>query len=104
MSGRIFASKRGRILHRPRSEKHARKAIARLCRQHGGRPVYVRGQLVAHEFPDGFVVCERRRYRSHADAMAELAAVWAFAHLHTHRLPRRPYACPHCGGWHVTST
>lgn len=103
MNGHQFASKRGRILHRPRSERHTRRAIERLARECGAQPVYVGRKLVAHEFPDGFVVCEKRRYRDHAAAMAELRNVHAFAHLHDHKLPGRAYQCERCGGWHVTS-
>ena len=103
MNGHRFASKRGRILHRPRSERHARKAIAKLAREYGGWPVYVGSKLVAHAFPDGFMVCEKRRYRDRDAAMAELQNVHAFAHLHNHKLPGRAYHCERCGGWHVTS-
>jgi hypothetical protein len=103
MNGRRFASKRGRILYRARSERHARRAIARLAREAGAQPIYAGGKLVAHVFPDGFVVCEKRRYRDQAAALAELAGTRAFAHLHDHKLPVRVYPCPHCMGWHATS-
>lgn len=103
MNGRQFAAKRGRILAHPRSARWARKAIAKMAREAGGVPVYVGAKLVGHEFPDGFVVCELRRYRDEAHAMDELQGVRAFAHLHDHRLPRRAFLCDRCGGWHTTS-
>lgn len=103
MNGRRFASKRGRILYRARSERYARRAIERLARECGARPVYAGRKLVAHEFPDGFVVCERRRYRDRDAALDELRGVRAFAHLHDHRLPNRAFPCEHCGGWHLVS-
>lgn len=103
MNPRNFAGKRGRILHNARSDAHARRAIAHLARDCGAEPVHVHGKLVAHQFADGFVVCEKRRYRDQDAALAELAGTRAFAHLHTHKLPRRVYSCGRCGGWHTTS-
>lgn len=104
MNGRKFASKRARILHRARSDRHARKAIAHLAREHGARQVHIGGKLVGHVLPGGFTVCEKRRYSSEAAAHGELDGVRAFEHLHLGRkLPVRAYACPACRGWHVTS-
>lgn len=103
MNGRRFAAKRGRILARPRSDRWARRAIAHLARDCEAEAVFVRGRLVAHHFPDGFVVCELRRYSTPDAAVEELRNVWAFAHLHDHRLPVRPFYCNRCRGFHVTS-
>lgn len=103
MNGRQFAAKRGRILARARSERHARKAIEHMARKAGAQPVRINGKLIAHVFPDGFVVCEKRRFRDEAAALDELAGVRAFEHLHAHKLPGRAYQCANCGGWHMTS-
>lgn len=104
MNPRHFPGKRARVIYRARSERHARKALAHLAREAGAQPVYVGGRLVRHVLPDGWAVCEKRRYSSEAAALAELQGVRAFAHLHPGRkLPVRAYACEHCHGWHVTS-
>lgn len=103
MNGRRFAAKRARILARPRSDRHARRAIEHLARECDAQPVFVHGRLVAHVMPDGFVVCEKRRYATERAALDELENTRAFAHLHPNKIPVRVYRCPSCSGWHTTS-
>lgn len=103
MTGRDFARKRARILHRGRSTSWARKALAHLAREAGAAAFYSPGgKLQGHVTPDGFVVCEKRRYPTEAHALDELAGAWAFAHLREGKLPVRAYRCPRCGGFHTT--
>lgn len=104
MNAGNFARKRALILRRGRGAKHERKAMAHLVRDAGAVPVRVDGRVVAYRMPDGGTVCELRRYRDVQAAHQELQNVHAFAHLSPgKRLPVRPYECPFCGGWHVTS-
>lgn len=104
MKGGRFASKRGRILHNGRGERHQRKALAHLAREAGARPIRgPRGQVIAHILRDGFVACEKRRYPDAETAQAELDGVRAFGHLQQGKMPVRAYPCGLCRGWHVTS-
>lgn len=104
MNSRNFARQRALILNRGRGDRHQRRAMSHLVREADAQPIHAGGKLVGYRMPDGFVVCEKRRYRDRAAAMAELDNVHAFAHLHPNkRLPVRAYPCPWCGGWHVTS-
>ncbi|MBF9235562.1 hypothetical protein [Microvirga alba] len=104
MNGRDFARQRALITWRARSEAHRRKAMARLIRQAGAVVVFVSGKLVGYRLPDGFVVCEKRRYRTESAALLELANVQLFTRLNgPRRIPIRAYQCTHCHGWHLTS-
>ncbi|PZQ21142.1 MAG: hypothetical protein DI569_12820 [Sphingopyxis macrogoltabida] len=103
MTGRKFARQRARIIARARSDSHAKRAIAHLAREAGALPVKAGHKLLGHVLPDGFTVCEKRRYASEGAAIAELTGVRAFAHLQPHKTPVRAYACDHCRGWHLTS-
>ena len=103
MTGHDFARQRGRILKRGRGERHARRAMMHLAREAGARQVWAGGKLVGHVMPDGFTICELRRYASERAALEELANIAAFAHLQPKRIPVRAFHCAHCRGWHVSS-
>ena len=54
----------------------------------------------------GVKLCEEKiRYRTAAGARLALWRIWVARYLRgrRHRHERRVYACPHCGGWHLTS-
>lgn len=104
MNGRDFARQRALIEWRARSDAYRRKAMAHLVRQAGAVAIFVSGKLVGYRLPDGFMVCEKRRYRTEEAAQVELANVQLFARLNgAKRIPIRAYRCPYCNGWHVTS-
>lgn len=88
---------------RGRSSAWMKRALAHLVREAGARPVTVRGHPVAHRLPDGRTVCVKRRFITQGAADAVLATVNELIGG-THKKPRRTYLCPHCHGWHVTST
>jgi hypothetical protein len=48
---------------------------------------------------------EKIRYRTAAGAKLALWRIWYDRYLRgkRQRRERRTYACPHCGGWHLTS-
>lgn len=104
MTGRDFARRRARIMQRGRGAAHERKALAHLAREAGAVAFYSPGgKLQGHVMPDGFVVCEKRRYPDLAAAQRELTGARAFAHLQENRIPVRAYPCNCCGGWHLSS-
>lgn len=103
MNGHTFARQRGRILKRGRGERHARRAMAHLAREAGAVPIWTAHKLVGHIMPDGSTVCELRRYASERAAAEELDAIRAFSHLQPKRIPVRAFACPFCGGWHLSA-
>lgn len=103
MKGRNFARKRALILKSGRGERFARKALAHLARETGAEPVYSGRKLLGHRLPDGFTICELRRYRDKQAAFDELRGIWRFAHLHENRLPDKAFPCPRCLGWHLAT-
>ena len=51
-------------------------------------------------------LCEEKiRYRTSVGANLALWGIWVDRYLRgrRRRRERRAYACPHCGGWHLTS-
>ena len=103
MTGRQFARQRARILARGRPDRTTRRALAHLAREAGAEPVTLGHKLVGHILPDGFMVCQLRRYPDEAAALGELDGVRAFSHLQPGKLPVRAFPCSHCKGWHLTS-
>jgi hypothetical protein len=96
-----FAKKRGRIASaRGRSEKWKRKALGHLAREAGAVPFIRGGKVKSHRFEGGQVVCEKHRYRSQAEADADLANIQA--RPGAHQKPTRSFPCPHCRGFHLT--
>ena len=104
MTGHDFARRRARIMHRGRSASWARRALAHLAREAGAVPVRsAGGKLQGHTLPDGFTVCELRRYPTERAAIEELANIYAFAHLRPRHVPTRHFFCERCRGYHLAA-
>lgn len=104
MNGRDFARQCALIDRRARNQEHRRKAMAHLVRRAGAVPVVRGGKTVGYRTPDGFMLCEKRRFRTRVAAQAELGAIRLFSQNVPHgRIPVRAYFCTYCQGWHLTS-
>lgn len=104
MKAAEFARKRARIEQRAAGRPAAflRKAVAHLVRDAGAAAVSVNGHMVGWQMPAGGFVCVKYRYRDEDSAVLELERIIRLGQ-HQERIPVRHYACPYCGGWHLTS-
>jgi hypothetical protein len=98
-----FARRLARIDHQHgRSRDYRRKAFKSLLRESGAAIIIIEGKVTGWRMTNGQVVCKKRRYHSEEAALEYLGA--AHANPMTKKLPCRHYACPFCGGWHLTSS
>lgn len=102
MNATTFAKRKAKI--ESLQEKPAwwrRKAHNALIREAHAVVVIGGGKVVAHQLPNGEMVCIKRRFKNEGQALETLGQI-AMCDRRDHA-PIRAYPCPSCHGWHVTS-
>lgn len=103
MTASEFARRRARIEREShRKPQWKTRALAKLVQQARATPVSAGGRVVAWRMQDGATVCVKWRYADQAAADDQLAMIARTEGTHTK--PQRSYLCPHCHGWHLSSS
>lgn len=103
MNATQFAKRRGRIEHdmtRPHAWRV--KALRQLVNEAHAVVVIAGRRVIGWKLPSGDIVCIKARFTSEDAADDQLQQIARTDGTRPKR-PVRSYACPLCGGWHLTS-